>query len=814
MVKPQRFGQYDLYDRLGLGGMAEVFYAMRVGGGSRSVALKRILRQYSGDREFVLMFIDEAKISAQLDHPNIVRVVEFGDVDGWQFIALEYVHGQHLGKVRDHFKTSGHPMPLSMVLYITQQIGEALAYAHTRCDTSGESMHLVHRDVNPKNVLISFTGEVKLIDFGIAKARTRLARTMGGAVKGKFAYMSPQQVVGGDLDHRSDIFSLGIVLHELLTNSDLFAGENDFNTMDNVVHGEIPSPLQLNPLVPKALETVVSRALARQPQERYQSMHAMLADLERATSDVPELMNARTLSAWLKTAFSEDYEGTTGIETLMDDEHVRVETHAIAGALADGLSDPSLEISYGSDEDDEETSADLQLPQMDGELAWPESGTGLDDCETDQTPLPSSLRQIKTQVTLNDDDDNNNNGGEGELDEAIVALISQDRARIPPYPAAAEQISRLIGSQNYGMKELTQIIGADQYLAASVLRRANSAAYGGAVISSLEQAVTRIGTRELVNLVMALGLGQMVASAGPLLQIKHLVWRHAIISAEICRRLAGLRNLPVDEAFVAGLLHDFGKVIAIGCIEEIIEGDPNAAPRPVHDWMKVVERYHLELGLVMVEKWKLPAMIREVVSGHHLRPSKSEFGEFTQLTAASDDVIEILDRQPAVAAVDLSPLNSLRDARECQAVAEFLPRIPDAIQSLGLPSPFAPARRSRVSQPHSTLMGRQRSISFEASGLGSASGQRYQAQYLSPDGLGLMGTTFVQENTLIQLMLSSPVGGFELWGTVTLCAEANGGYRIEVQPMALDGEAKQKWRLLWEAAVDEGGDEGEGLEPI
>ena len=786
--------------------MAEVFYAMPVDGGPRSVALKRILRQYSEDREFVLMFIDEAKISAELDHPNIVRVVEFGDVDGWQFIALEYVHGLHLGRLRDHFSELGGAMPLAMAIHITHQIGEALAYAHTRRDATGEGMNLVHRDVNPKNVLVSFTGEVKLIDFGIAKARTRLARTMGGAVKGKFAYMSPQQVIGGDLDHRSDIFSLGIVLYELLTNGDLFAGENDFNTMDNVVHREIPAPSSVNPEVPPALDAVVFRALARQPHERYPSMDGFLSDLESAAKHVPDVMHAGSLSAFMKTAFSRDYEGSTGNATLLDSDD--------SSGSHGGLSSPSVEIIYGRDDEEEQTRADQQLPALVEELHWPEAKPGLDECDTDLTPLPHALRQIETAVTIDtlgsqparpttSGAKGRGDGEEDELDEAIVALISQDRARIPPYPAAAEQMNRLIGSDNYGMRELTQIIGADQYLAASVLRRANSAAYGGVSINSLDQAVTRIGTRDLVSLVMALGLGQMVATAGPLLQIKHLVWRHAILGAEICRRLAVLRDLPAEEAFVAGLLHDFGKVIAIGCIEEIIDGEvANPAPRPVHDWLLVVERYHLELGLVMVEKWNLPAMIREVVAAHHSRPTSGEFCEFVMLAAASDDVIEILDRQPAVAAVDLSALTTLRNARECQGVAEFLPQIPDAIQAMGLPSPLAPVRRSRVSQPHSSLRGRQRAVSFAVAGMGSASGNHYQAQYLTTDGLGLMGQTYVQENTLIRLTLASPVGEFELWGTVTLCVEDSSGYRLEVQPMALAGDAKLKWRQLWESSAE------------
>ena len=216
--------------------MAEVFKAKVVGveGFERIVALKRILPNIAEDEEFITMFIDEAKIAVQLQHANIAQIFDLGKVDDAYFIALEYVHGRDLRGIFDDVRKHRQTMPLAQVCYLTMQVCEGLDYAHNKRDVQGRALNLVHRDVSPQNVLIGYEGEVKLIDFGIAKAAGKASKTQAGILKGKFGYMSPEQVRGLPIDRRSDIFAVGIILYEMLTGERLFVGESDFSTLEKV----------------------------------------------------------------------------------------------------------------------------------------------------------------------------------------------------------------------------------------------------------------------------------------------------------------------------------------------------------------------------------------------------------------------------------------------------------------------------------------------------------------------------------------------------------------------------------------------------
>jgi len=223
LKKPIQFGKYWLLDRVNVGGMAEVWKAKAFGveGFERLLAVKRILPNIAEDEEFITMFIDEAKIAVQLNHANIAQIFDLGKVDDSYFIALEFVHGKDVRGIYDRCKqkpVDGMPnMPIAQACFIIMKACEGLDYAHNKRDAQGKELHLVHRDVSPQNVLISYEGEVKIIDFGIAKAAGKASKTQQGILKGKFGYMSPEQVRGLPLDRRSDIFSLGICLYELLT---------------------------------------------------------------------------------------------------------------------------------------------------------------------------------------------------------------------------------------------------------------------------------------------------------------------------------------------------------------------------------------------------------------------------------------------------------------------------------------------------------------------------------------------------------------------------------------------------------------------
>jgi serine/threonine protein kinase len=271
--QPIPFGKYYLLDRVNTGGMAEVYRAKAFGveGFERIVAVKRILPTIAVDTDFIKMFIDEAKLAVQLNHANIAQIFDLGRVDGNYYIALEYVHGKDLRAVFDRLVAQGRALPAELACYVLMKICEGLDYAHRKRDASGLALELVHRDVSPQNMLISFDGEVKLIDFGIAKAANQSVQTRTGILKGKFGYLSPEQVRGEPVDQRSDIFGLGIVLHELLTGQRLFAGDSDLSTIEKVRTAEVRSPRELNPALPEALEQVVLKALARDKDQRFQS---------------------------------------------------------------------------------------------------------------------------------------------------------------------------------------------------------------------------------------------------------------------------------------------------------------------------------------------------------------------------------------------------------------------------------------------------------------------------------------------------------------------------------------------------------------
>ena len=302
-------GKYHLLDRIAMGGMAEIFRAKAKGaeGFEKLVAVKRILPQMVDDQEFVDMFIDEAKTVAQLSHANICQIFEFGQEAGTYFIALELVEGRDLKQVMLTRRRQGQPIPLPIVLAIISKTCEALEYAHNCKTPEGEPMNIVHRDVSPQNVLISYLGSVKLIDFGIAKAMGRLTKTSAGNIKGKFAYMSPEQVSAHPIDHRSDIFACGTVLWEALTNKRLFKAENEIVTMQMVRKAEITPPSEVNPDLPKGIDPIVLKSLARDPEERYQNTGDLLDDLERFAAGSDNVCTSRQLASWMQEVFAEEY---------------------------------------------------------------------------------------------------------------------------------------------------------------------------------------------------------------------------------------------------------------------------------------------------------------------------------------------------------------------------------------------------------------------------------------------------------------------------------------------------------------------------
>ncbi|MCS6915104.1 MAG: serine/threonine-protein kinase [Myxococcales bacterium] len=272
--------RYKITDRVDTGGMAEVFRGVAestIGGLKRNVAIKRILPSLTKNKKFVAMFLDEARLSLHLQHANIVQVTDIGVADmggeagSAYFLVMEYVDGANLKTILESMKRQGQRLPVSHTLYIMMEVCKALAYAHDLVDPeTGRPLGIVHRDISPPNILISRKGEVKLVDFGLAKATSQLEGTDPGIVKGKFSYLSPESALGAEVDRRADIFACGILLYEMLTGRRLFEGETDYQTVELVRQAHVPSISQQNPEVEPELENIVRKALARDPAQRYQ----------------------------------------------------------------------------------------------------------------------------------------------------------------------------------------------------------------------------------------------------------------------------------------------------------------------------------------------------------------------------------------------------------------------------------------------------------------------------------------------------------------------------------------------------------------
>ena len=297
---------YLLLDKIAAGGMAEVYRAKSLGveGFEKIVAVKRILPALAEDAEFVRMFISEAKIAGLLSHANIAQILELGRIEGTHFIAMEYVWGKDLRRILTRFAHLRQPMPPPMAAWIVAKMLEALDHAHRKRGPDGRPLGIIHRDVSPQNVLVSYDGLVKLIDFGIAKAAGRADQTRAGVIKGKLAYMSPEQVRGLPIDHRSDLFATTSCFYELLTGHKAFDGASDIDVIDRVREARCDPPSALAPHIPPALDAIVVRGFAKDIAERFQTADEMHEAIMHfiATSRPP--YGTSDLSRWMRVAFA------------------------------------------------------------------------------------------------------------------------------------------------------------------------------------------------------------------------------------------------------------------------------------------------------------------------------------------------------------------------------------------------------------------------------------------------------------------------------------------------------------------------------
>ncbi|MFO0727352.1 MAG: serine/threonine-protein kinase [Myxococcota bacterium] len=327
-------GRYSVVGPLATGGMAEILLARLEGPGGfrRPVVIKRMLPHLARDPVFIELFLDEARIAAGVRHPNVVQVQELHHQGDELFLVMEYLEGESVVALLRALSERGIAVPIPVACFIAAECCAGLRAAHELVDESGRPLHLVHRDVSPDNIFLTYDGVVKLLDFGIAKARDRLAHTRTGHVRGKAAYMSPEQILGEPLDHRSDLFSLGVVLYELLTGRRLFTGDNDLALAKAICEGPIAPPRSLRPEISMPLESVLLRALEKRRGDRFESAGDLRAALSLA---VPEALHqGAALAALVQRSFPAAVEGKRAMLAELAEDRLGPATQAIVQGAA------------------------------------------------------------------------------------------------------------------------------------------------------------------------------------------------------------------------------------------------------------------------------------------------------------------------------------------------------------------------------------------------------------------------------------------------------------------------------------------------
>jgi serine/threonine protein kinase len=299
--------RFDLVRLIAAGGMGTVYEAIQRGaeGFEKKVAIKTITEEFSDEHQLVEMFIGEAKLVADLVHPNIVQIYQLGKIDKNYYIAMEFINGRNLRQFMRRHSQLEQLTPTDLSTFIVSRVCRGLEYAHSKCDADGQPLGVVHRDVSPKNIMLDSEGAVKLTDFGIAKARRFLRALENTVLMGTTRYMSPEQARFEETDARSDLFSLGIVLHELLTGRPLFDAKDQTATFEAIIHRPIPRPSELNPDVPEEVDRITLKALERDREKRYQTATEMVHDLEYYMYHDRYGPTSMTLAKYLQKIFSE-----------------------------------------------------------------------------------------------------------------------------------------------------------------------------------------------------------------------------------------------------------------------------------------------------------------------------------------------------------------------------------------------------------------------------------------------------------------------------------------------------------------------------
>jgi HD-like signal output (HDOD) protein len=388
-----------------------------------------------------------------------------------------------------------------------------------------------------------------------------------------------------------------------------------------------------------------------------------------------------------------------------------------------------------------------------------------------------------------------------DLDGAIRDLVARGAVPIPPYPAVALQVQRLVGQSDFGLAEIARLVSADAALSADVLRCANSSLHArGAPATNLGQAITRVGAQEVARLALGSGLAAQAQAPGPLAPLKRRIWIESAAGAVLCQELARLRGLRAPEGFVLGLLHDFGRVVATACLEAILERRRDATPRPLEGWAEIVDRHHVPLGLAMAAQWGLPQLVGEVIALHHGGTGPCQDPDLLEVVKVSDRVVALLSSRPEVGDADLAVL-PLRVNSERPAVLRIVERIPEFVAAFEPPDPGRPGPPSLVAPPPAALAPGQRPATFRVTVVLQRRTHELAAAAIAANGLVAVGREALPVNQLLEVTLHPPPRPFKLWATARLCRPHEGGFLVELQPYALSGEPRARWAAEFARAV-------------
>jgi len=388
-----------------------------------------------------------------------------------------------------------------------------------------------------------------------------------------------------------------------------------------------------------------------------------------------------------------------------------------------------------------------------------------------------------------------------DLDWAVQEAVARGELSIPPYPAVAMRIQDLVARREYGLGDLSRVVASDPTLTADVLRCANSMIYRrGEPVSGLGQAISRIGAQEVARLALSSGLAVHAQAPGSLAALKRAAWIDSVASAVLCQVLARQRGLKAEEAFVLGLLHDFGMVVVTSAVEAIVQAK-GIGPRPLEDWAALVERHHVAAGAAVAERWGLPELVRDIIKFHHLPEGAGAADRaLMALVRGSDQVVELMGRLPTVDVADLAVATDVAES-ERELVVKVIERIPSFVAAFEGPTPAPPPVASAVAAPLTTLTAGERSVTFGVQVVHERRPRTFVAVAVSAGAIVLLGSDPLPERQLVELDLQCQPRPFKVWATVQACRAEGSGLRVEAKLFGLGGEARARWTHLSQAAA-------------